>query len=231
VFSEEIPQATHHQKAEKLIDHMWHVLDADAWFTAEAVQWTFRDKHHYVWHKGYGRVRLIFDEYRIYFTPHTATGIAFENDQLVSSTLQQELIDKAIQDFNNDSFWLLAPFKARDQGTIRSYIPKVKDESGQNTEGVLIHYQSGGSTPGDRYLWTFDAEGKPKSWQLWVQIIPVKGVKFTWQDWQRTDSGARISLLHKSSLIDVQLKHVRVVKRYQELKVNDPLLTTQSWSR
>ena len=230
IFSDPMPQSKDHQKAELLIDRMWHVLQADAWFAAEAVQWSFRGKHHYVWHKGYGRVRLEFDTYRVYFHPHQGTGIAFENDQQLPLEQQKKLVTQAIQYFNNDSFWLLAPFKARDQGTTRSYVPKVKDENGEDTQGVLVHYQSGGSTPGDRYLWLFDQEGKPKSWKLWVQIIPVKGVRFTWENWHTTESGARISLLHKSAILDVPLDHVRIVKKYDTLKIKDALLTTQSWT-
>jgi hypothetical protein len=45
--------------------------------------------------------------------------------------------------FNNDSFWLIAPFKLRDAGTTRSIV--MQDEK----KSFMISYASGGSTPGD----------------------------------------------------------------------------------
>ena len=229
LFSEPLPSIEIDQKkqarAEALIDTMWTALNAPAWFAAEGAEWTFRNDRHYVWHKHLGRVKVDLSEtLTVYLDISTSRGRAFERGQALDRTAGTAHVARAIKAFNNDSFWLAAPFKARDPGTQRSL---VTDESG---EGVLVYYTSGGSTPGDRYLWRFSTNHHPKLWQLWVHIIPVKGVRFTWEDWRRTTSGALISHLHQSKVLNVYLQDVKVVSHFDELEVNDAYLTSAEWS-
>ncbi|MGS0527908.1 hypothetical protein ACU8V7_24695 [Zobellia nedashkovskayae] len=94
--------------------------------------------------------------------------------------------------FNNDSFWLVAPFKVFDSGTQRSLVTL---EDGSNA--LMITYSSGGSTPGDSYLWHLGPNGLPESYQMWVSIIPIGGLKATWDDWKIMESGAFLPTSHK----------------------------------
>ena len=61
----------------------------------------------------------------------------------------------------------------------------------------MASYTSGGLTPGDSYLWVLDADGTPKAWRIWVNIIPVGGLEFSWDNWQTIPSGAKIATSHK----------------------------------
>jgi hypothetical protein len=49
---------------------------------------------------------------------------------------------KTANDYFNNDFWLIAPFKLRDPGTSRSIV--MQDEK----EALMVTYTSGGSTPG-----------------------------------------------------------------------------------
>ena len=49
----------------------------------------------------------------------------------------------------------------------------------------------------------------PKSWKLWVSIIPIKGVGFSWEDWKTTDSGVLIATKHNNPLINVNIENVK----------------------
>jgi hypothetical protein len=223
LFSDPLPPVRRDLDAERLVDRMWEALNAQEWFSAEGARWTFRGAHTYVWHKGLGRVRADLGTLRVYFEPDTKRGIAFESGERVKETLRAECVQQAIDRFNNDSFWLLAPFKARDAGSTRS----VVNEEGE--PALLVHYTSGGTTPGDRYLWRFDDRGRPKSWKLWVQIIPVKGIELSWEDWRPTASGAIISHMHRSALLDIPLSDIQITSSYSELRVKDPLLISPQW--
>ncbi len=46
-----------------------------------------------------------------------------------------------------------------------------------NKDALLVTYTSGGTTPGDSYLWHLDASGKPESYQMWVSILPIGGLE------------------------------------------------------
>ena len=70
------------------------------------------------------------------------------------------IINKAWNIFNNDSFWLVAPHKLFENGVLRS-IQKVDGK-----DALLVKYTTGGSTPGDSYLWTLDSNYIPKSYNL-----------------------------------------------------------------
>ena len=228
VFSDPLPQRVNDgdtdQKAEEIIDDMWLAINARAWFKAEGVEWTFRNSRHYVWHKRLGRVKVDLNEsISVYIDTPTGRGRAFKLGQPLDVLTEAKYVVKSIKHFNNDSFWLAAPFKTRDRGTQRSLV------SDQEGEGVLVYYKSGGTTPGDRYLWRLDTDHKPRSWQLWVQLIPLKGMTFTWEDWRLTSSGVLISHLHRSPMFDVFLRNVKVTLTFEELKIKDSYLTSSEW--
>jgi hypothetical protein len=82
------------------------------------------------------------------------------------------MLKKGNDYFNNDSFWLIAPFKLRDAGTTRSIVM-------QDNQALMITYAL--STPGDSYVW-FVENYMPKAWRMWVSIIPVGGLETTWED-------------------------------------------------
>src|SRR3546814_17610832 len=90
----------------------------------------------------------------------------------------QELTKKAIDYFNNDSFWLIAPYKVFDAGTERSLVTLENGE-----QALLVTYTSGGSTPGASYLWHLDANGKHTRFQMCVSILPFDGFKFLLNNW------------------------------------------------
>ncbi len=103
--------------------------------------------------------------------------------------------------FNNDLFWVggtLTRFLIF--GTERSVVPL---ENG--SEALLVTYKSGGTTPGDSYLWHLDASGKPESFQMWVDILPIGGLETSWTDWTTTASGANLPTFHKFLVFGIEI--------------------------
>jgi hypothetical protein len=60
----------------------------------------------------------------------------------------------------------------------------------------LVKYTSGGSTPGDSYLWSLDANQVPKSFKMYVPSMKMNGVSATWEDWILTESGTMLPTNH-----------------------------------
>ena len=117
------------------------------------------------------------------------------------------LINKALAYFNNDSFWLVAPYKLFDNGIERRLI---KQKNGP--DALLVTYISGGNTPGDSYLWQLDEQGIPISFKLWVQIIPVHGISASWEQWITTESGVRLAGFHKLLFLDIIISSIQARK-------------------
>jgi hypothetical protein len=106
--------------------------------------------------------------------------------------------------FNNDSFWLIAPYKIFDPGTERRIV------SYKNREALLVTYTSGGTTPGDSYLWILNENYLPTSYKMWTSIIPVGGVAATWSDWEKTASGILLPKKHILSLFGMEISMGKV---------------------
>jgi hypothetical protein len=189
-------------------------------------------QHCYVWHKRLGRVRVkLNDEVMVYLDTATQRGFALYEGAPLDEEARAGYVADAITAFNNDSFWLLAPFKARDVGTQRALVSgQAQREGAEGREGVLVYYTSGGSTPGDSYLWRFDERGRPASWRVWAQILPVKGVLFSWEGWEETASGAWVARVHSAPVGSVTLDEIEIASRYSELGVEDAYLTSPRWA-
>jgi len=196
VIDEDLPQGEKGAKAEQLADKMLSAVNESAWHEIAIVKWDFAGKHHLVWDKDRHWAKVSWENYDVFIKLDSKEGIAFAKGKKVErEEVLNQLLEDAYAYWANDSFWLNPITKVRDAGTERRYVPQ-KDE---NLEGLLITYKSGGVTPGDSYLWLINKEtGMPEFVKMWVQIIPVGGVKFSWENWHTTSGGAKIAQTHES---------------------------------
>lgn len=190
------PAGTAGADAEALTDAMWAAVDRAAWERTGAVRWRLRDgRPLHLWDRTRQLVEVTYDEesppVRVLMDLATRRGVAFRGPALVPDGELGRWLERAYADWANDSFWLAAPFKARDPGTAR----EVVDVEAQR--GLLVAYSSGGVTPGDAYLWELDERQRPVAWRMWVKIIPVGGLRLTWEEWTELPTGAWIARTHK----------------------------------
>ena len=190
VNNEALPKGVQGKEAEELAEKMMSAINKRAFDSTEILEWSFRGKHHYVWKKQQGLVDVSWDSISVTVNL---------NDYSKSIGTSSELIETAINFFNNDSFWLIAPYKVFDDGVERSIV-KV-----DNKDALLIKYTSGGTTPGDSYLWILDENYMPVSFKMWTQIIPIGGVSATWNDFITADSGIKLPTSHTLSLLGMKI--------------------------
>ncbi|MFK7756109.1 MAG: hypothetical protein AB8B53_04175 [Flavobacteriales bacterium] len=174
-------------RADALATKMEKALGAEHWEDIQYVQWDFLDMHHYLWDKHRNLVRVKWDELTVFIKPGTSEGLAFTEGHKHEGENAQTLINKANDYFNNDMFWLVAPLKTFDPGVTRSIV------NYEGEERLMVNYSSGGSTPGDSYLWKIDDSGIPLSFKMWTKIIPVGGLETTWEDWHAFGNGVKIA--------------------------------------
>ena len=187
---ESLPQGTLGKEADDLALKMLSAINKDAFDTTEIIEWNFRGKHQYRWKKQEDLVEVLWDENKV--TLHL-------KDPSKSEGATPEIIQTAQHFFNNDSFWLVAPYKVFEQGVER----RIVDYDGK--KALLVTYTSGGSTPGDSYLWILDENGFPTSYKMWVSLIPLGGVTATWSDWKQGDSGMKFPTSHTISGFGIEL--------------------------
>ena len=124
------------------------------------------------------------------------------NEKIIDNTKSKTYIKKAIKLFNNDSFWLVAPFKIEDKGTV------LKTTVIDNKKALMVTYTKGGTTPGDTYVWLFDEKGNPKSFKMWVDLIPIGGLEASWNDWILTDSKIKLPTVHKIGPLELEIDQI-----------------------
>lgn len=207
INNEDIPEGKTGKEADALAIKMFNAINHEAFENTEVLEWSFRDQNFYTWRKQEGIVEVSWDENKVILNTNTTDkSVAFINNKKVDNT---ELIQVATNYFNNDSFWLVAPYKIFDKGTERRI---VKHEG---KDALLITYTSGGSTPGDSYLWILDENYLPTSYKMWAKIIPIGGVSATWSNWKNTEAGIILPTKHKLSLFGMEIS-MGNVKAYNQ---------------
>lgn len=204
-YNEDLPEGQKGPQADQLATQMLQALNEEAYLNTEYIEWTFKGVHHYKWYKSEKSCEVSWDNMTVILdlNNHDKSKV-FAGEQEYNGEQKHEYIHKAESYFNNDSFWLVAPYKMFDQDTERRL---VKTEDGK--DALLVTYTSGGTTPGDSYLWHLDDTGKPKSYQMWVDILPIDGLEATWDNWITTESGALLPTTHKLLVLDLDMGEVK----------------------
>tara|TARA_R110002051_G_scaffold56046_9_gene104035 strand:- start:30860 stop:31561 length:702 start_codon:yes stop_codon:yes gene_type:complete len=205
LYNKPIPTGLAGPEADALAYRMLDALDYKKFNNTKIIEWSFRDDHTYKWDKEKFTVHVSWDNNKVLLDLITPkSSIATVNGSPASYEKTQDLIADAQRYFNNDSFWLIAPYKIFDRGTER-YLVDMEDGS----EALLVTYTQGGDTPGDSYLWILEPSGMPKSFQLWTKIIPIDGLEASWDNWTKTESGAYLPTSHKFGPMTISMGEVK----------------------
>lgn len=206
VYNEPLPKGIRSKNADELAMKMLTALNYKAYKDTRFLEWSFANgKHHYRWDKDTDTVFVAWGDHKVKLDLKVPAKSSVAKDKTpLEGQEKEKLIKKATSFFNNDSFWMVAPFKVFNPGTERSIVT-LKD----GTQALLVTYTSGGDTPGDSYLWKLRPNGFPISFKMWVSIIPLGGIEASWDDWQVTESGAFLPNKHCIGPITLEIGDVR----------------------
>lgn len=206
IYNKPLPVGTAGSEAEALAAKMLAAVNYPAYENTRFLEWTFAGgAHHYKWDKERKNVEVRWDAIvvKLNLNSYSKSEVTKKGTALQGND-KKKAISKAVSFFNNDSFWLVAPFKVFDSGTERRIVTG-KDGKKQ----LLVTYTSGGSTPGDSYLWKLGANGFPESFQMWVKIIPVGGLEVSWEDWKIMESGVFLPTTHQLGPFSFQMENLK----------------------
>lgn len=206
IYNKPLPQGTESSKADALAHKMMKAIHADAYSNTRFLEWSFSGgAHTYKWDKTNGIVKVTWKSniVTLHLSNPNKSKVIVENKEINASE-RIALIEKATSYFNNDSFWLVAPFKVFDKGTKRSIVTLENGE-----EALLVSYSLVGTTPGDSYLWKLDANGFPESYRMWVKIIPIGGLEASWEEWKKMENGIFLPTKHKIGPFTLDMGNIR----------------------
>lgn len=204
-FNQEEPQSMQSKEADELAQKMLNALNYKALEKTRYLKWSFMESTDYLYDTHRALVNISWDVYQVELNlgDPQSSRVLLNDEPIKDEEERQELISTANKKFNNDSFWLLAPYKVFDEGTVRSI---VELEDGK--KGLMVEYTSGGDTPGDKYLWLLRDNGFPYAYRMWVQIIPTGGTEASWDDWMVTGTGLYLPKSHKIGMISISMGDV-----------------------
>jgi hypothetical protein len=202
-----LPKGIPGPAAEQLAQKMLAGADFDKWQATAAVSFTFPGGDKIFWDRKRKLVEVAFKQKLVQFSEVSGKSICFEEERRVFDECT-DMTQAAIKRFYNHTFWLNPAFHITSPGAERALVEGDK---------LLVTFKSGGSTPGDSYLFTLDAEGKIAEMRMWVSILPIKGVRAVFSNYVKTQTGVRIALNHEvASLASVNLSDVVMYAQYPE---------------
>lgn len=211
IMNKPLPKGSSGPEADALARKMVSAVNDTAWDQVNVISWDFVGGVKHLWDRKRMLDRVQWSDNEVFINLSTKTGKAFKNGKEVFDKDAEALLNSAWERWVNDAFWLNPVVKAFDDGVTRSVV-QLEDGS----EGLMVSYSSGGVTPGDAYLWELDENFRPVAWQLWVKIVPVGGIRFTWEDWQQTTEGAWLSATHEGPFT-LRISDIQTAKKVSEL--------------
>ncbi len=202
-YNEDLPKGKTDKETQRMVANIKSFINYQAYKKTDYIEWTFKKRHHFKWYKSKGYCDVFWKNIEVKLNlKNNAKSMVLIDGQLIDKSEFDSYIKKAVKLFNNDSFWLIAPFKIEDQGTI------LKSVSIDGKKGLMVTYTKGGTTPGDTYIWLFDKNNIPKSFKMWVDLIPIGGLEATWEQWVMTNSGIKLPTSHKIGPLNLEIDNI-----------------------
>jgi hypothetical protein len=215
LLSRPLPAGIPGSDADDLARRMMAASGYEAWNATGAVGFTYRG-HEHLWDRQRGYLRVAFGDRRVWLDLSSRRGLAERAGERLDGEALAEALDKAWAHFCNDTFWLNPVAKLFDDG-VRRYVVAAPEEH-PGAEALLITYTSGGTTPGDSYLWIVGPDGLPTHWRMWVSILPIKGLEASWEGWTALPTGAKVATRHAIGPAELELTDLRAAAGLGELE-------------
>jgi hypothetical protein len=108
----------------------------------------------------------------------SAAGAALAGDALKGA------LEDAYAWWVNDTYWLLMPYKLRDEGVVLSYVGEEK-QGAQAWDKLLLTFAGVGLTPKDKYwVWVNRASGLVDRWEFVLKGEKAEPAPFEWKGWK-----------------------------------------------
>ena len=188
-YNEELPTGLQGDEADALAYKMLNALDYEAFENTDYIEWTFKKRRHYKWYKNENNCDVLWKDYKVNINlKDPSLNKAYVHGFIIEGEVGEELIEKAVKYFKNDSFWLVAPYNVFDESAERRLV---------KNDGLLVTYKDENTTTQNSYLWLLDKEGKPNAVKMWTSLLPINGLEASWNDWTITESGAQLPTTHR----------------------------------
>jgi hypothetical protein len=214
-------------KAVAIADQVLAALGGKSkWDAMPCVSWTFETATHdsmrpggrrHLWDKstGWHRVEGRNRAGQTYVIVHRLgepQGKAWMNGAAIEGDSLQKLITRAQSLWTNDTYWMLMPYKLRDQGVRLKYDGESK-QGGVTYDKVALSFEKVGETPGDRYwIYVNRANHRIEKWDFVLQGDQPPAKTWTWEGYEEK-GGMWFPTAHRSEEMTLYTHEVEVLSK------------------
>ncbi len=142
-------------KAIAIADEVMNAMGGrQAWDQTCFLTWNFFGFRKHYWNKCTGDVRIesLRDSTIVLMNIHTKKGrVKRAGEEVTDPNKLEALLQKALEWWINDSYWLLMPFKLKDSGVTLRYLGEGPTQTGQPADILELTFEGVGVTPQNKY--------------------------------------------------------------------------------
>ena len=187
--AEGFDQAGSDPKAIAIADRMMREMGGyDAWRDTRYLAWSFFGGQYQIWDKQTGDFHWEKDTLVANYNLRTQKGQVYSRGKDVSATpAGQELLGKLPAIWNNNSWWLLMPFKLKDSGVTLTHKGLSKTMAGQPADLLQMTFKNVGTTPENRYeVLVNPTTGLVDEWAFFPKAADAQpAFRRTWSNYTR----------------------------------------------
>jgi hypothetical protein len=159
-----------------------------AWNDARCLQWSFFKPRTHLWDKWTGEYRLAEDKRVVRMNLVSGQGRVFEDGVEVTDPAKvAEQLKHAKSVWINDSYWLIMPYKLKDDGVTLKYVGEQALPDGRAADVIRLTFAGVGDTPLNKYdVWVARDDHLVAQWSYFAEAGNAEPSMTTpWTDWQR----------------------------------------------
>ncbi|MBI5435223.1 MAG: hypothetical protein HZA52_20480 [Planctomycetes bacterium] len=158
-----------------------------AWDATRVLAWNFFGRRKHVWDKWTGDYRMEEGERVVLMNLDSGKGRVFDKGaEVTDAKLVEEGLKKAKSIWINDSYWLVMPYKLKDDGVTLKYKGEGALPDGRAADVLVLTFEAVGDTPQNKYdVWIARDTKLVEQWAFYGSRDDAEP-KFTtaWGNWQ-----------------------------------------------
>ncbi|UFH54645.1 hypothetical protein [Spirosoma sp. KNUC1025] len=160
-----------------------------AWDETQIIAWNFDGIRKFVWDKWSGDVRIdnLHDDQTILLNATNDMGRVFRNgEEITNPDSVARYVRQGKRNWLNDSYWLLMPFKLKDNGVTLKYLGDEPTQAGKPANVLQLTFKNGPSASSNKYkVWVDKKSRLVTQWAYYPKLID-KEPQFVlpWDDYQ-----------------------------------------------
>ena len=166
-----------------------------AWDETRYLTWNYMGRRHYVWDKHTGRVRMEFAlgerSAVVVWATHDRSGRAWiDDEEITDAQWKRDMLDEAHENWVNDSYWLVMPYKLLDAGVVLKDGGEGTTLDGAQADVLDVTFEGVGLTPQNRYLvYVGRDSGLVEQWDVFgSRDDSDPRFRTPWRDWRQHGS-------------------------------------------